>query len=311
MIAFNFATALVMSFCCSFYVFAAGHSDSAVLNKVDPPDALQSVFVERNNIKIEPMLGMAILVGDKITLASKSAAVLLVAKNGQRKWVRYPESPYVFSIDSPSLVDSFFKIANTYGLLRDVIPNDGKMEIAQASVRGIDTTVQNYDAGCGCVDCPILIPTVTEQPSVKLVAGERALALYWVGGKSPYKVRLLKNEKVIQEFVGIKDVCHFSLTKHNWQPGVYTLELSDKNEANNWQEKTLTFVDVSDLPSFPDALSSSELDLDERTLLQADWLARQGDGEWQLEAVQRVFPLVGRHKLADDWMHYWARGQWP
>jgi len=292
---------LALGLGCSMHVFAAGRTDTATLGKVDPPDAMKLVVVERSDSKIEPFLGMEILVGDKITLLSKSATVQLVTQDGQRKWVKYADSPFVFTIDSLGFADRFIKIANAYDLLKDFIPVNGKGKNVQAEVsRG----------ACGR-DGHICIPAGKVKPTVKLVAGERGLIFHWVGGAGVYKIRLLMNKRVIQEVSGIENACHVTLPKHDWRPGVYTLEIMDTIKENTWQDNTLTFVDASALPSFPEDLSSADLSSEERALLQADWLARQGNGAWQLEAVQRVAPLVGRYRLADDWMNFWARGQRP
>jgi len=280
---------------------------TAILGKVEPSDAITNgwVWVKRGAVKFPASLSMSIQAGDEILIKDKLTSVLLSLLNGQQKRVSQGESPYTFSISTPGVMDRFYKVANSLGLLKGISPTTTGTKTSASTGRGYENL---ENCSCGNAECTLLIPADNVDPIVKLVAGLRGLAFHWVGGTAPYQLRLLMNGEVIQEANKI-EACQITLPSRHWQPGVYTLELKDPNSQNGWRDESVTFVEASAVPKSPAELQTADLSLDERTLLEADWLARQEKGAWRLEAVQRVAPLVGKHPLAEGWMQLWAYGQ--
>jgi len=280
---------------------------TAILSKVEPSDAITRkwVQVKRGADKFPASLNMSIQAGDEIFIKGKHTSVLLSLPNGQPKRVSKGESPYTFSISTPGVIDRFYKVANSLGLFKGISPTTIGTKTSASTGRG-----KSNASICGCGDekCLPRIPADIVEPTVKLVAGMRGLTFHWEGGVTPYQLRLLKNGKVIQEVNKI-DACQITLPSRYWKPGVYTLNLRDPNSKKGYTDESLTFVKASALPQVPAELKAAELSQDERTLLEADWLANQENCAWRLEAVQRVAPLIGWHPLAEDWMQRWAYGE--
>jgi len=282
---------------------------TATLSRVEPSDAIARkwVQVKRGSDNLTVNTGMTIQAGDTISMQGKQTSVLLTLPYGQEKRVSQGESPYTFDTHAPGVTDRFFKVAGVLGGEWLKPEKDGTVTSASTG-RGGKGPSASANCGCGDNKCLPRIPADMVDPTVKLVAGMRELSFHWVGGGAPYQLRLLMNGEVIQEVNKI-EACQITLPSRHWQPGVYTLELRDTGSPKVFRDRSLTFVEASAVPQAPAVLQSTELSQDERTLLEADWLAKQENCAWRLEAVQRVAPLIGWHPLAEDWMQRWAYGE--
>ena len=56
----------------------------------------------------------------------------------------------------------------------------------------------------------------------------------------------------------------------------------------------------------PQALADALLPEEARQLLYADWLARQGESEWRMEAIQMVAPYAKNYEPERDWLRQWG-----
>jgi hypothetical protein len=159
---------------------------------------------------------------------------------------------------------------------------------------------------------PSLPADRTEAP--KMAAGERALHFRWLDGEPPYRLSLVRDDQVISEVNVAKDH-EATLPKQSLPPGTYKLVLKDKKGlvpdvhplyGNAIVTENLMLVAPADVPPMPSALTDSPLPEETRQLLYADWLARQGNGEWTLEAIQHVFLYAKEYKPAAEWLRQWG-----
>lgn len=297
---------LVASLLSSSLALAGEPAALARLSKVDPSDALAKGWVRviQGGAARPATLGMTIKAGDEVVLLDTQAAVRLTLPDGGEKWVHYGESPYVFATRAPGVTEGLLKVAAVFGLLKNFGSSGGDRVKASAS------TSRGAEGRCGCTDaqCLPVIPADNIAPPVRLVAGSRSLTFHWVGGTSPYRFQVSRNGVVI-EAVDQIDACQVTLSNRDWSPGVYSLELRDPHSKSGYRDDSLIFVDAANLPKPPAELSKNDLSQADNLLLEVDWLARQGSGEWRLEAIQRVQPLLGKHPLAELWLQIWAEGK--
>lgn len=94
--------------------------------------------------------------------------------------------------------------------------------------------------------------------------------------------------------------------------GNYTLVIRDskgliKGDARRGSVvANLILLAPGDIPPMPQALAAALLPEETRQLLYADWLARQGEGEWNMEAIQMVAPYAEDYEPAQDWLRQWG-----
>ena len=184
---------------------------------------------------------------------------------------------------------------NLVALVTDKI-KPGQTQVLSASSRG--------------GDAPPTIPAGHEE-APKLAAGERALHILWKDGEPPYRLSLVRADKVLSE-INVSNGFAATLPKQSLPPGNYELVLKDKKGLEKaslrdgaWLEHLILVV-PTDVPPMPSALANSMLPEEARQLLYADWLVRQGTGEWCLEAIQKVFPYAGDYEPAADWLRQWG-----
>lgn len=148
----------------------------------------------------------------------------------------------------------------------------------------------------------------------KLAAGERALHFRWQDGEPPYRLSLVRDDQVISK-IEVSEGHEATLPKQALQPGNYKLVLKDKKGlvpdvhplyGNAYVTENLILVAPADVPLMPAALAKATLPEETRQLLYADWLARQGKGEWSMEAIQHVFPYARDYEPAADWLRQWG-----
>jgi hypothetical protein len=189
--------------------------------------------------------------------------------------------------------------SNLVALVKDKI-KPGEIQTVTASARG---------KGDGY---PSLPADMTEAP--KMAAGERALHFRWQDGEPPYRLSLVRDDQVISE-VNVAKAHEATLPKQSLPPGTYKLVLKDKKGlvpdvhplyGNAIVTENLMLVAPADVPPMPSALADSPLPEETRQLFYADWLARQGTGEWTLEAIQHVFPYAKEYQPAAEWLRQWG-----
>lgn len=147
----------------------------------------------------------------------------------------------------------------------------------------------------------------------KLAAGERELHFLWQGGEPPYRLSLVHDDQVIDgSEIEVTKGHEASLPKLTLSPGNYQLRLKDKKGLENpcltcdaWLEDMI-LVAPADVPPMPEALVNTPLPVETRQLLYAQWLSRQGQGEWRMEAIQHVTPYAKDYEPAADWLRQWG-----
>lgn len=225
--------------------------------------------------------------GDRIFIFHEQASLTLYVGNRNEQLITAQDAGkdgYVLQV-KPNTV-----WGNLWAAFRS--PNSHGSSVS-ASARGIDEFEMPADA--------------SNLPPPRMAAGERALHFRWVGGKPPYSLTIehdgVKVSKV--ENVGVGSVF---LPRRNWQPGKYQLRLEDAGTPSTvLEESELTFVKPADIPPMPKDIVEGESREDMRQLLYADWLSKQGKGEWIMEAIQRMAPLAMEGNLAAaNWLRQWG-----
>lgn len=196
---------------------------------------------------------------------------------------------------------------NLVALLTDKM-KPGETQAVSASTRGVRGSCPKPEE----IDFPSILADQTETP--KMAAGERALHFMWECGQAPYRLSLVQNDKAISE-VNIPAGFQATLPKQNLKPGTYKLVLKDKKGfapgveplyGNAYVTENLILVAPADVPPMPAALAKAPLPEETRQLLYADWLAKQGNGEWSMEAIQHVIPYAKSYEPAADWLRQWG-----
>lgn len=237
--------------------------------------------------------------GDRILINDINAYLNILTSTGrfQVTAVMAKKGGYEINASTNSLWD------NLVALVADKI-KPGQNQVISASSRGVPW-LQAESAPT--------IPADQAQNS-KLTAGERALHFRWQGGKPPYHLSLERKDQVLGEVNVIKS-SEASLLKLALPPGSYKLVLKDKkgldqdaHAINGYGTVTanLILVDAAEVPPMPSALAAALLPKEVRQLLYADWLARQGEGEWRMEAIQQIFPYAKTYEPAASWLRQWG-----
>ena len=157
----------------------------------------------------------------------------------------------------------------------------------------------------------------TDKPN-KLTADKRDLHVRWQGGEGPYRLNLMKKENdgtktpVIQETSTQER--QVDLSQVDLKPGTYILVIKDQKAFAENPDPAYGPAVMMDLevlppearPSMPQELADASCSQNLKQFLYASWLARQGDGEWTLEAIQLVKPLLADSKKATTWMEQWG-----
>ncbi len=160
-----------------------------------------------------------------------------------------------------------------------------------------------------------LYPVILDDPNVafKLVSGGKTLHIRWKGGAPPFRVLLLKGDRVL----GKADVPAgrvAALPAPNLVPGKYELVIKDKRGLTsgvdalrgNADVESLIVVVPDALPPVPRELAEVPLPDDVRQLLYADWLAHEEGGAWLLEALRIAATLAETYPPAQDWLVQWS-----
>ena len=156
----------------------------------------------------------------------------------------------------------------------------------------------------------------TDKPN-KLIAGKRDLHIRWQGGEGPYRLNLMKKENgiktpVIQETTTREHQA--DLSQVDLKPGVYILVIKDSPAFAENPDPAYGPAVTMDLevlppetrPSMPQNLADAPCSQNMKQFLYAGWLTKQGDGEWTLEAMQLVRPLIADSQKATAWMEQWG-----
>lgn len=283
---------------------------AAWIESTSPKDALIAKDAHTSKITIlrqgnplvfdTPRMMAELKSGDRILINDKYTYLNLLTSTGRLRVTADMAKKDGYEINASQ--NSVWR--NLVSLVTDKL-KPGETQAISASTRG------------GCpqpeeINFPSIPADQTETP--KMAAGERALHFIWQCGKAPYQLSLVQNDKVINE---IKVTAGFEATlpKQNLKPGTYKLVLKDKKGqapdvdplyGNAYVTENLILVAPADVPPMPAELAQSTLPEETKQLLYADWLARQGKGEWSMEAVQHVFPYAKNYEPAADWLHQWG-----
>lgn len=268
-----------------------------IILRVSPANALEKklIVVQRQGHNVDFMREVSpwtLSPGDRIFIFHEQAVLTLYVgnRNEERITARMAgKDGYVLQVKANTL------LGNLWSAFRSPNPH---VSTASTSARGAG--VENLDLPALAINPP--------KPPPKMAAGDRALYFRWFGGKSPYHLTIRQHGKVVSKakIVGTHAVF---LPRRNWQPGEYQLILkcSVDSQTRPFKENRLTFVESADIPPMPKEIAEAELREDMRQLLYADWLSRQGEGDWIMEAIQHVIPLAEEGNLAAaHWLQQWG-----
>ena len=224
------------------------------------------------------MLGI-VLTGDIITITDPRGRLSLrLNDRADPVILTRDRSPYTIS-EPPNARGFSSGLLSWIGNEFDLMDRTRKQRFA-ANIRG----------GGGKFAAPIL-----RRPQT-LGAGSRVLTIEWQGAKPvDVALRARAGGRPLAGGQGVEG--RWTSPPVTLAPGDYalTLKSSDGTTAGN----ALTVSAPGDLPVIPADLKRSEIPAPLRIVAQAAWLASQGDGAFQLEALQMLSPLRGKFAAAD------------
>lgn len=296
-------------------VIAATPDTAAWIESVKPKDALTStnaqtppkIVILRQGKPLtfnSPVLMAELKSGDRILFNGENnqAYLNLINSNGALRITAADAKKEGYEVNAKP--NSTWN--NLVAFVTDKI-KPGQTQAVSASTRGSGTR-----GSCPKpeeIDFPSILADQTETP--KMAAGERALHFMWECGQAPYRLSLVQNDKILNA-VDMPSGFEATLPKQNLKPGTYKLVLSDtKGQSqppfgNAYVTENLILVAPADVPPMPEALAKAPLPEETRQLLYADWLAKQGNGEWSMEAIQLVIPFAKTYEPAADWLRQWG-----
>lgn len=294
-------------------VIAATPETAAWIESVKPKDALTpanaqtpaKIVILRQGKPVAfttPVLMAELKSGDRILINDNHAYLNLINSNGALRITAADAKKEGYEVSAKP--NSTWN--NLVAFVTDKI-KPGQTQAVSASTRG-----KGARGSCPKpdeIDFPSILADQTETP--KMAAGERALHFMWECGQAPYRLSLVQNDKILNG-IDIPSGFEATLPKQNLKPGTYKLVLSDKKGqsqppfGNAYVTENLILVAPADVPPMPAALTKSPLPEETRQLLYADWLAKQGNGEWSMEAIQLVTPYTKTYEPAADWLRQWG-----
>lgn len=307
---------VILFFSGSAPVIAAPPETAAWIESVKPKDALTpanaqtkaKIVVLRQGQPVTfdtPVLMAELKSGDRIFINDSQAYLNLINSNGALRITAADAKKEGYEVNAKP--NSTWN--NLVAFVTDKI-KPGQTQAVSASTRGKGTR-----GGCPQpedINFPSIPADQTETP--KMAAGERALHFIWQCGKAPYRLSLVQNDKVITE-INVPSGFEATLPKQNLKPGTYKLVLKDKKGfapgveplyGNAYVTENLILVAPTNVPPMPEALANAPLPKETRKLLYADWLSRQGNGEWSMEAIQHLIPYAKNYEPAADWLRQWG-----
>lgn len=290
---------------------AATPDTAAWIESVKPKDALTPASAQ-TSAKIvilrqgkpltfnSPVLMAELKSGDRILINDNQAYLNLINSNGALRITAADAKKEGYEVNAKP--NSTWN--NLVAFVTDKI-KPGQTQAVSASTRGVRGSCPKPEE----IDFPSIPADQTETP--KMAAGERALHFMWKCGQAPYRLSLVQNDKILNG-IDIPSGFEATLPKQNLKPGTYKLVLSDKKGqsqppfGNAYVTENLILVTPADVPPMPAELAKAPLPAETRQLLYAEWLAKQGNGEWSMEAIQHVIPLAKTYEPAADWLRQWG-----
>ena len=150
---------------------------------------------------------------------------------------------------------------------------------------------------------PILESTFHATPTLK--AGERALALQWFGGKSPYQVQITTAKKKVLWETDTNAQSVKTAKIHFKAKHTYWIIITAANHAKH--PTKLEFEAVTKLPDYPKQLQALPENM--RRTFQAAWLAEQDRIKWSFEAYQQLSDIANNYGPARELRKWKALGR--
>jgi hypothetical protein len=244
---------------------AYGKDDAGFLLKIS--GASKDVKVLRSNQLITPSEFLRLETGDQVSVSSDGTHIELSLSNGQ--YVRVDKAhPHTMAAATGnySITDNLFS-----WVASSLAPSTSKPRTKIASSKGPQK--ENADE----LSMPLIKDGAT------LIAGERPVALAWLGGAAPFQVQLIRRDTRVVAFVGASKTNRFVETVR-LTPGAYEVLVHDANNRE-WREKVIAVADQK-LPSSPASFKEFPPEIGE--ILNITWLAGLDQGKWILEAYARL-----------------------
>jgi hypothetical protein len=227
-------------------------------------------------------IGKQLNQGDKIQVLKKGASVKLLLGNESVYLTYTHKHPYTVPTPPP--------------------PKNGFLKVARHWLKGLfqfdDATTKAMTRGGSCqqkTPTPLSIPLLQVEKNAKLLEGERQLYVGWSGGYPPYQVQIHrfingKKTEVKNLRTTFTQTCssllEVALKQWVFKKGeLYQLKIIDAHQQSI-QGQFRVVPDFQD-PRWRWSPKETE-ELRTSSFLRAIWLARQGYGEWNLEAYQQV-----------------------
>lgn len=227
-------------------------------------------FRREQNEQIPVRIGAVVMAGDSIRLPA-GAAVIVQQGDGQRLEFTGPGR---FEVPAAAPLG---RLSAIFRSISAVFDDEYRLAGTAASRSGED---------CGGGDTEVRaieVPLLAGEPAI--AAGERDLPLTWVGGCTPFTVRLrAADDRVLyQESVEGRQV---RLDDVPLDLGRYTVVILDATGL----EFRGTVEAVTAAPTLPAALANDTSPLG--IVAGAVWLAEQDQGRWRFDSFERLRPLI-------------------
>ena len=215
-------------------------------------------------------IGAVVMAGDSIRLPA-GAAVIVQQGDGQRLEFTGPGR---FEVPAAAPLG---RLSAIFRSISAVFDDEYRLAGTAASRSGEDC------GGGGTEVRAIEVPLLAGEPAI--AAGERDLPLTWVGGCTPFTVRLrAADDRVLyQESVEGRQV---RLDDVPLDLGRYTVVILDATGL----EFRGTVEVVTAAPTLPAALANDTSPLG--IVAGAVWLAEQDQGRWRFDSFERLRPLI-------------------
>jgi len=227
--------------------------------------------LEREGKSIQVAIYLPVYVGDRIRVG-KGHKIIIGRSDGSTLRIDHATGVYVVekSDNSVTMLDNFLEWAG--GWFGKYTDNSHGTHIVGMISRG--------DEG------PPISMSLFPTGQAHLLSGERRLTLYWQGGKPPFGVRIYnKNESEPHMNLQGLNKGRVTIGPLNFQAGSYYLEVYDATEV---EIVRLDVVPDDLFPVMPAEIKHANMPREVMNTLEAMWLAGQEDGNWVLEAYQRV-----------------------
>jgi len=244
------------------------------IDRFDGP--VDAYTVQRGEQEVPVAIYLPVYIGDRIRI-TEGHELIIGRSDGSTLTLHHSNKAYV--VDKPdssvSMLDNFLEWAGGwFGKYTDNTHGEHIVGLISRGDEGPPISMSLFPTG-----------------HAHMLSGKRRITLYWVGGKPPFSIRIRNNNKSdpILKQEGLKEG-RTTIGPLDFSVGSYYLEVNDAREVEIVRIDVLA-DDAS--PVMPSEIRNANMPKEVMNTLEAMWLAGQDDGNWVLEAYQRVSNSTG------------------